>query len=102
MLRRMARRDRMFGLFVAGLVLLNPPILDLVGGTLFGWPALYLYFFIIWALLIAGVALISDHKSARHDVGTLLSKTSAMLAQKTRRRVPLACARSFPRSGPRQ
>jgi hypothetical protein len=50
----------MFGLFVAGLVLLNPPILDLVGGTLFGWPAAYLYFFIIWALLIAGVALISE------------------------------------------
>jgi len=50
----------MFGLFVAGVVLLNPPILDLVGGTIFGWPALYLYFFVVWALLIAGVALISE------------------------------------------
>jgi hypothetical protein len=43
----------------------------------------------------AGVERISDHKSTRHDVGTLLSKTSAMLAQKTRRRVPSVCARLF-------
>jgi hypothetical protein len=50
----------------------------------------------------AGVERMSDHKSVRHDVGTLLSKTSAMLAQKTRRRVPSTRARSFQRSGPRQ
>ena len=50
----------------------------------------------------AGVARMSDHKSTRYDVGALLSKTSAMLAQKTRRRVPSACARSFHRTGPRQ
>jgi hypothetical protein len=50
----------------------------------------------------AGVERMSDHKSTRQDVGTLLSKTSAMLAQKTRRRAPSACARSFQRSGPRQ
>jgi hypothetical protein len=49
-----------------------------------------------------GVARASDHKSKRHDIGTLLSKTSAMLAQKTRRRLPSACAHSFQRSGPRQ
>jgi hypothetical protein len=29
------------------------------------------------------VERMSDHKSTRHDVGTLLSKTSAMLAQQT-------------------
>jgi hypothetical protein len=50
----------------------------------------------------AGVERVSDHKSTRQDVGTLLSKTSAMLAQKTRRREPPACARWFQRSGPRQ
>jgi hypothetical protein len=50
----------------------------------------------------AGVDRMSDHKSTRHDVGTLLSKTSAMLAQNTRRREPSACARSLQRSGPRQ
>lgn len=60
MLRRTARRDRMIGLFAAGAVLLNPPILNLVGGTVFGWPARYLYFFLAWAVLIAAVALVSE------------------------------------------
>jgi len=59
MLRRTARRDRMVGLFAAGVVLFNPPILNLVGGTLFGWPALYLYLFAVWGLLIAAIALMS-------------------------------------------
>jgi hypothetical protein len=67
MLRRTARRDRMLGLFAAGVVLLNPPILGLVGGTLFGWPALYLYLFVVWALLIAGVALISERGGGPPD-----------------------------------
>jgi hypothetical protein len=58
MLRRTARRDRLIGLFIAGAVLLNPPILNLFGGTLGGWPVLYLYLFIVWALLIAGVAIV--------------------------------------------
>jgi hypothetical protein len=58
MLRRTARRDRLIGLFIAGAVLLNPPILNLFGGTLGGWPVLYVYLFIIWALLIAGVAVV--------------------------------------------
>ncbi len=49
----------MIGLFAAGLVLLNPPILNLIGGTLFGWPALYLYLFAVWGLLIAAIALAS-------------------------------------------
>jgi hypothetical protein len=48
----------MVGLFVAGVVLLDPPILNLVGGTLFGWPTLYLYLFAVWLLLIVGVALV--------------------------------------------
>ena len=41
-------------------MLFNPPMLNLFGGTLFGWPALYLYLFVAWALLIAGVALVSE------------------------------------------
>jgi hypothetical protein len=52
MLRRTAKRDRLVGLFIAGAVLLNPPILNLVGGTLFGWPALYLYLFAATALIV--------------------------------------------------
>jgi uncharacterized protein (DUF58 family) len=67
MLRRRARRDRMLGLFAAGVVLFNPPILNLVGGTLFGWPALYLYLFLVWALLIAAVALISERGGSQAD-----------------------------------
>jgi hypothetical protein len=60
MLRRTAKRDRLVGLFIAGAVLLNPPILNLIGGTLFGWPTLYLYLFAVWAVLIAATALIVE------------------------------------------
>jgi len=55
-LRRARRRDRLLGLFALGALLLDPPILNLVGGTLFGWPSLYLYLFTVWGLLIAGAA----------------------------------------------
>jgi len=58
MLRRTARRDRLIGLFLLGAILFNPPILNLFGGTLFGWPALFLYLFGAWGLIIAGVALV--------------------------------------------
>lgn len=60
MLRRTAKRDRLVGLFIAGVVLLNPPVLNLVGGTLFGWPALYLYLFGVWGGLIVVTALIVE------------------------------------------
>jgi hypothetical protein len=60
MLRRTTKRDRLVGLFLAGTVLLNPPVLNLVGGTLFGWPALYLYLFAVWAALIVATALIVE------------------------------------------
>jgi hypothetical protein len=63
MLRRTARRDRLVGLFIAGALLLNPPILNLVGGTFFGWPVPFLYAFGVWALLIAGIALVSERGS---------------------------------------
>lgn len=60
MLRRTEKRDRLVGLFIAGALLLNPPILNLVGGTLFGWPALYLYLFGAWALLIGATAFVIE------------------------------------------
>jgi hypothetical protein len=66
MLRRAARRDRLVGLFIAGAVLLNPPILNLFGGTLSGWPVLYLYLFIIWALLIVLIGF-AMRRSAEPD-----------------------------------
>jgi hypothetical protein len=57
-LRRTARRDRLIGLFVLGVVLFNPPILNLVGGTIGGWPALFVYLFGAWVLLIFGIAVV--------------------------------------------
>jgi O-antigen/teichoic acid export membrane protein len=64
MLRRTARRDRMIGLFVLGLVLFNPPLLNLFGGSLFGWPALYVYLFGAWTAIIAGVATVTSRNAA--------------------------------------
>ena len=58
MLRRTARRDRLIGLFLLGIILFNPPILNLFGGTLFGWPTLFVYLFCAWGLIIAGVAFV--------------------------------------------
>lgn len=67
MLRRTARRDRLVGLFIAGVVLLNPPILNLIGGTVFGWPALYVYLFAAWGLLIAGLAWVMRRGAGAPD-----------------------------------
>jgi len=65
MLRRKARRDRLVGLFFAGVVLLDPPLLNLVNGALLGWPAPYVYLFGVWAFLIVGVALVGRVEGAR-------------------------------------
>jgi hypothetical protein len=67
MLRRTARRDRLIGLFVLGVVLFNPPILNLFGGTIFGWPALFVYLFAAWALLIAGIAFVAERSAGPAD-----------------------------------
>lgn len=65
------RRDRLVGLFVAGLVAFDPPLLNLFHGTVFGWPALYVYIFGVWALLIAALALVLERgrDAARKDTG---------------------------------
>jgi hypothetical protein len=67
MLRRTVRRDRMAGLFAVGVLLFNPPVLNLVGGTVFGWPALYLYLFGTWAGLIAAAAFILEGGSENDE-----------------------------------
>ena len=67
MLRRVMRRDRLIGLFVVALVLFNPPILNLIGGSAFGWPALCVYLFGAWALVIAGVALVVERGPGPSD-----------------------------------
>ena len=67
MLRRTARRDRLIGLFVLAVLLFNPPVLNLFGGTMFGWPALYLYLFAAWAGIIAAVALVGGRGTPPED-----------------------------------
>jgi hypothetical protein len=59
-LRRTARRDRALALFAAGVLLFNPPIIGLFSGTVLGLPTLYLYFFVVWALIIVAIALIVE------------------------------------------
>ena len=61
------RRDRLIGLFLLALLLLNPPLLLLFGrgGTLFGVPLLYLYLFVVWLAIIAAVAWIAERRLTR-------------------------------------
>jgi hypothetical protein len=61
------RRDRLIGLFLLALALLNPPLLMLFGGgnTVLGLPLLYLYIFLTWLLIIAAVAWIAERRAAR-------------------------------------
>jgi hypothetical protein len=66
------RRDRLIGLFLLALVLLNPPLLMLFGGgdTVFGLPLLYVYIFVAWLLIIGGVAWIAERRARRRrDMG---------------------------------
>ncbi len=64
--REARRRDRLVGLFVLGLVLFNPPVLQLfAGATLFGWPLLFVYLFCAWAALIGMVALTVERRRMR-------------------------------------
>jgi hypothetical protein len=54
------RGERLIGLLLAGMVLLNFPVLSVfsVNGLIFGIPVLYLYLFSVWILLIIVKALI--------------------------------------------
>ena len=69
MLRRAARRDRLIGLFILAAILFTPPILNLFGGTIYGWPALFIYLFVAWALIIAGVALVVERNTPPDERG---------------------------------
>jgi hypothetical protein len=61
--------ERLLALFVAGWLLLNYPLLALFGrlGTVAAIPALYLYLFVAWALLIAGIALVLGRDAGNGD-----------------------------------
>ena len=63
------RRDRLVGLFALGLVLFNPPMLQLFAGTtVFGWPLLFIYVFCAWVALTAMVALTVERRRIRSRV----------------------------------
>lgn len=49
-----AHGERMAGLFLLGVVLFNPPVLGLFGvpALIFGIPAMYLFIFAAWGLVI--------------------------------------------------
>ena len=59
---RYVHRERLVALFLFAALLFNPPLLLIFDSrsTLFGFPALYLYLFIAWAVLIALLALIIE------------------------------------------
>ena len=61
--------QRLAGLFVAGWLLLDFPLLRLwEGGSLFGLPRLPLALFVLWALLIAALAwMMERHGAGEHD-----------------------------------
>ena len=62
------RRDQLLGLFALGLVLFNPPLLFLFsGGTIFGWPLLYVYIFFAWGLVIAIAGFVVSRRRRRTD-----------------------------------
>jgi len=52
--------ERLVGVALAGAVALNFPLLYLFGGpgTVFGVPRLYVYIFVVWAVVIALLALV--------------------------------------------
>lgn len=49
---------KLIGLFLFGVILLNFPIINLFGKDqlIFGVPALYAYFFLVWLVLIIFIA----------------------------------------------
>lgn len=62
------RRDQLAGIFALALVLFNPPLLDLFsGGTVFGWPLLYVYLFGAWALVIVSIGVVAKRRRRWHD-----------------------------------
>ncbi len=54
--------ERLIGLLLVGLIVINYPILALFNKTVlwFGIPALYLYLFVFWALFIGIAAAVME------------------------------------------
>ena len=63
-------RERLTALFMLGALLLTPPLLLVFNHAtrVFGVPALYLYLFVVWAVLIALVALAVERRDTTDDL----------------------------------
>lgn len=61
--------ERLIALFLFAVLLFNPPLILIFDSrsTVSGFPVLYLYLFIAWAILIALLALISEFSAGRSD-----------------------------------
>ncbi len=59
------RGQRLAAVFLFGAIALNFPILRLVSarGALFGIPVIYLYLFLVWAVVIALMAAVIERSS---------------------------------------
>ena len=57
--------QRLIALFLFGALLLNYPLFSLFAGAtlVFGIPLLYLYVFVVWAALIALIAIVVERRS---------------------------------------
>ena len=64
MIRPSIKGQRLVALFLLGLLLFNYPLLDLFAGPglLLGIPALYVYAFSVWALLIGLMAIVVEKR----------------------------------------
>ncbi len=63
MAHRQRRRtgERLIGLFALGCVLFSPPLIAVAGGgSLLGLPSAYVYLFLAWAAVIAGLAWVVE------------------------------------------
>ena len=65
MIRPSIKGQRLVALFLLGLLLFNYPLLHLFAGPgqLLGIPVLYAYVFLVWALLIAVMALVVEKRN---------------------------------------
>ena len=63
------RRELLIALFLLAVLLLTPPLLIVFNQAtrLLGVPLLYLYLFVVWAVLIALVALTVERRDAADD-----------------------------------
>jgi hypothetical protein len=64
MIRPSIKGQRLLALFLLGVLLLNYPLLNLFAAPshVLGIPVLYAYVFVVWALLIALMALVLEKR----------------------------------------